>query len=205
MSAAVLWMLLWLGLGILVVQRRTLAIALLCAQSLVLGAFALHESIASHSGFLIAGGGLIARGILLPTLLALIVRDTRESRRVAGERHALPRFLLGLLTMSAVATLTPDFAFRSVADGKTAIALVALGALIAATRRPIVFQLIGFLVAENGVFLAGLSVAGGLPGIVEMALVLDLLLLLVVAGAFGTKIHERFGTSDTTVLRSLRD
>jgi len=89
--------------------------------------------------------------------------------------------------------------------GQGAVALVVLGIMIAALRRPVVFQAIGFLVAENGVYLAGLSVEGGLPGAVELALLFDLLVVLAVAGAFGAKIHEEFGTSDTTVLRRLRD
>lgn len=205
MSAPVLWILLWLGLGIVIVQRRSIAIALLGAQSMVLGIVAIHESISTGAGFFIAGSGLIARGLLLPLMLALIVRGTREPRRVAGERYALPRLLLAVIAMGTAAALIPDFGFKHVAEGKAAMALVVLGIVIAAVRRPVVFQAIGFLVAENGVYLAGLAVAGGLPGVVEMALLFDLLLVLVVAAAFGAKIHEEFGTSDTTVLRSLRD
>lgn len=205
MSTTILWILLWLGLGIVIVQRRSMAIVLLGTQSLVLGIVAIHESVSTGTGFFIAGSGLIARGLLLPLMLALIVRGTREPRRVAGERYALPRLMLAVVAMGTAAASIPDFGFKHVAEGKAAMALVVLGIVIAAVRRPVVFQAIGFLVAENGVYLAGLAVAGGLPGVVEMALLFDLLLLLVVAAAFGAKIHEEFGTSDTTVLRSLRD
>jgi hydrogenase-4 component E len=68
-----------------------------------------------------------------------------------------------------------------------------------------VFQVVGFLVAENGVYLAGLAVAGGVPGAIELALLFDLVAVLAVAAAFGAKIHEEFGTSDTNLLRGLRD
>lgn len=205
MSTPVLWTLLALGLGIVIVQRRRMAIVLLSVQSLMLGVIAIEDAIGSASGLVVAGVVLIARGVVLPVLLWYVVRGTREPRRVAGERYALPRLLLALLATGLAATLIPSFEFVDSADAKAAFALVVLGIVIAAVRRPVVFQAIGLLVAENGVYLAGLSVAGGLPGIVELALLFDLLLVLVVAAAFGTKIHEEFGTSDTTVLRSLRD
>ena len=205
MNDLVIWVLLALGVGIVVVQRRSMAIALLSAQSLVLGVIAVNESLDSRVDLIIAGIGLVARGLVLPVLLALIVRGTREPRRVAGERYMLPRLVLAVFAMGVAAALTPDFGLVHGAEGQAAIALVVLGIVIATVRRPVVFQAIGFLVAENGVYLAGLAVVGGLPGVVEMALVFDLMLVLVVAGAFGTKIHEEFGTSDTTVLGNLRD
>lgn len=205
MSTTVLWTLIALGLGIVIVQRRRMAIVLLCIQSMTLGVIAILDTVGSPSGLVIASLVLVARGVVLPALLWYVVSGTREPRRVAGERYALPRLLVALLATGLAVSLIPSFEFIASAEGRTAFALVVLGILIAAVRRPVVFQAIGLLVAENGVYLAGLSVAGGLPGIVEIALLFDLLLVLVVASAFGTKIHEEFGTSDTTVLRSLRD
>jgi hydrogenase-4 membrane subunit HyfE len=48
-------------------------------------------------------------------------------------------------------------------------------------------------------------VAGGIPAAIELALLFDVLAVLTVAAAFGSKIHEHFGTSDTSLLRELRD
>ncbi len=205
MSAPVLWALVGLGLGVVVVRRRSTAITLLAAQSLLLGAVAIEEALSAHTGLLIAGAGLIARGLILPALLRRVVRSTREPRRVATERFVLPRLVAAVAVMVTAAALAPPIGFDPRGAGQAAVGLVVLGIVSAALRRPVVFQAVGFLIAENGVYLAGLSVEGGLPGAVELALLFDLLVVLAVAGAFGAKIHEHFGTSDTTVLRTLRD
>jgi hydrogenase-4 membrane subunit HyfE len=60
-------------------------------------------------------------------------------------------------------------------------------------------------VAENGLYLAALSVPGGLPVFIELGLVFDLVVVVSVAGAFSAKIHEELGTGDTSLLGSLRD
>ena len=46
---------------------------------------------------------------------------------------------------------------------------------------------------------------GGLPGIVEIGVLFDLVIVVAVAAAFTTRIHDEFGTGDTTMLESLRD
>jgi hydrogenase-4 component E len=86
-----------------------------------------------------------------------------------------------------------------------AVGLVALGLATAIVRRPAIFQALGFLIAENGLYLAALSVAGGLPMFIELGLAFDLVVVVSVAGAFSAKIHGEFGTSDTSLLRRLRD
>ena len=86
-----------------------------------------------------------------------------------------------------------------------AVALVALGIAIAVVRRAAIFQALGFLVAENGLYLAALVAPGGLPAVIELGLVFDLVVVVVVAAAFSAKIHEQLGTGDTCLLGELRD
>jgi len=204
MSAAPMWALIGLGFGIVVVRRRTTAIALVAAQSLLLGALAVAEAADARTGLAIAAGALIARAIVLPLLLLRVVRVTREPRRVV-ERHALARLVGAVLAVVVAAPLVPAFGLERAGAGNAAFALVVLGIVIAAVRGPVVLQAVGFLVAENGVYLAGLAVAGGLPGAIELGLLFDLLVVLAVAAAFGSKIHEEFGSGDTGLLRGLRD
>ena len=72
-------------------------------------------------------------------------------------------------------------------------------------RRAAIFQALGFLVAENGLYVAALAVHGGLPAVIELGLVFDLVVVVVVAAAFSAKIHEHLGTGDTGLLGELRD
>jgi hydrogenase-4 component E len=204
MSPVSMWALIGLGLGIVVVRRRTTAIGLMAAQSLMLGVLAVGEAADAGTGRAIAAGALIARAILLPLLLLRIVRVTREPRRVV-ERHALGRLVAAVVVVVVAAPLAPAFGLDQPGAENAAFALVVLGIVIAAVRGPVVLQAVGFLVAENGVYLAGLAVAGGLPGAIELGLLFDLLVVLAVAAAFGSKIHEEFGSGDTGLLRGLRD
>lgn len=199
-----MWALIGLGLGIVVMRRRTTAIGLVAAQSLLLGALAVGEAADAGTGLAVAAGALIARAIVLPLLLLRIVRMTREPRRVV-ERHALARLVVAVVAVVVAAPLVPAFGLEQAGAENAAFTLVVLGIVIAAVRGPVVLQAVGFLVAENGVYLAGLGVAGGLPGAIELGLLFDLLVVLAVAAAFGSKIHEEFGSGDTGLLRGLRD
>lgn len=205
MSGAVLWTLVGLGLAIVVVRRRTVALALLAAQSLLLGALALHDAAGGASAMLVPAVVLIARGVALPVLLARVVALTREPRRLAGERFALGRLVLALAVVLSAATLVPQLQLDRPGTVRAALALVPLGIAIAALRRPVVFQAVGFLVAENGVYLASLAVRGGMPGAIELGLVFDLVAIVAVAAAFGAKIHEQLGSGDSGLLETLRD
>jgi hydrogenase-4 component E len=205
MSTELLWLLVGLGLAVVVVRRRTVAIGLLAIQSLLLGVAAVDDAVTDHHGLIVAAVVLLARGVLLPGLLLRVVHGTREPRRVQSEGLAMPRLILAVgVTILAVA-LIPSFGLDQPGAEHATAALVVLGIVIAAVRRPVVFQIVGFLVAENGIYLAGLTVEGGVPAAIELALLFDLLAVLTVAAAFGAKIHEHFGTSDTSLLRGLRD
>jgi hydrogenase-4 component E len=200
-SAAFLWALVALGFAVVVVRRRSMGIVLMGVQSILLGIHAIGDT---HDVWL-AIAILAGRGIVLPVALLAVVRGTRERRRVSSELLALPRLVVAASAVAAGAALAPSFGLIDPAAERTAIALLVLGIVIAAVRQAVVFQVVGFLVAENGVYLAGLAVSGGVPGAIELALLFDLVAVLAVAAAFGTKIHEHFGTSDTNLLRGLRD
>ena len=94
MSGAVIWTLVALGLAVLVVRRRSLAVALVTAQALVLVGFALDE--AESSGDVIAAGALAVRAVVLAGLF-LAARLAHPSgatgtgaRGTAGARRASP-------------------------------------------------------------------------------------------------------------------
>ena len=76
---------------------------------------------------------------------------------------------------------------------------------IAVLRRATIFQALGFLVAENGLYLAALAAPGGLPAVIEVGLVFDLVVVVAIAAMFSARIHEQLGTSDTALLGELRD
>ncbi len=100
--------------------------------------------------------------------------------------------------------LVPDVGLEAPAqDG--AVALLALGVAIAVLRRATIFQALGFLVAETGLYVAALGAPGGLPAVIEIGLLFDLVVIVAIAAMFSARIHEQLGTSDTGLLEELRD
>ena len=79
MSGLLVWLLVALGLGVVVVRRRTLAVGLVTAQALVLAVAALRATGGSE---VVAAAALAVRAFALAALLLLVVSRTRESRRV---------------------------------------------------------------------------------------------------------------------------
>lgn len=190
-----------LGLGVVLVRRRSFAIALVSAQSLALGLLALD-----HDGeLLVAGLVLVVKALALPALLVAVLRRTREPRLVAAAAGPLVR-LAGTAAAAALAVvLLPPLGTGDAHAERTAVALVVIGLSIVVARRPALFQLLGLIVAENGLSLLALSVPGGLSYVIELGALFDLALVVVVASFFTRRIHGELGTGDTELLRGLRD
>ena len=65
-----------------------------------------------------------------------------------------------------------------------------VGIAIVVARRPAFMQMLGLLVAENGLSLLAVSVPGGLPYVIELGALFDLVLVVTVAAAFTQRIHR---------------
>ena len=76
--------------------------------------------------------------------------------------------------------------------------------LLMMTRRLALSQIIGFLVLENGIFLYGLTQTHGMPLMIEMGVVFDVLVGVLVAGVVIFRLNRSFEHIDVTQLRGLR-
>jgi hydrogenase-4 component E len=192
------------GFGIVLVRRRSLAIVLVGAQAMLLGVGALSLD-TGGGGMAVAGVILLVRAAALPALLLVARSRTREPALVVPATTMVVRLVVGAAVVAvAVAALPPlGLGDRAVEHG--AVALLCLGIATVVTRRPAILQIIGVIVAENGVYLLAISVPGGLPSVVELGVLLDLILLVTVTVAFSRRIHEEVGSGDVDLLRGLRD
>ena len=194
-----------LGLAVVVVRRRSVAIALVAAQSLALGIGALGLTSGRSSDFLVASLVLLTKALVLPVLLYAVMLRTREPRLVVAAAGPLMRLALAGAVALAAATLVPRLGLSSAHTERTAVALLLVGVAIVVARRPVLFQLLGLIVAENGLSLLAISVPGGLSYVIELGALFDLALVVTVAAAFTHRIHAELGTGDTELLRGLRD
>lgn len=205
MSAALVDVIFVLGVGVIVVRRRTIAVLLIAAQSLALGVGALGLASGRSGEYLVASLVLLTKAAILPTLLLVVLRRTRESRLVTAAAPGLVRLAGGGAVAFLAVTLVPPLGLGDVRTEHVAIALVLTGIAIVVARRPAFMQLLGLIVAENGVSLLAISVPGGLSYVVELGALFDLALVVTVAATFTRRIYAELGTGDTELLRGLHD
>jgi hydrogenase-4 component E len=199
------WLALGLAFGVLVVRRRSVALLLTAAQSLLVAIAALATTPGRTREFLAAGLVLVVRAVLLPAVLAISLRRTREPRRITAGITPLARFAVGVAVVVSAGALVPSFGLGSAAAEHACVGLVALGITTVMLRRPTLFQVCGLLMAENGLAVAAVSVSGGIPFAIELGIAGDLVLLVLVATAFHERIFGQFGSGNTALLRELRD
>lgn len=205
MSGAAVALVVALGLGVMLARRRSLATLLVSAQASVLGVSALTLAESGGAGLAVAGAILLARALALPLLLVLIRRRTPEPAPVTPATGVAVRLTVATAASLVAVAATPPLGLGDPAAEQGAVAVLSLGIAIVAMRRPALTQVLGILVAENGVYMLAISVPGGLPAAIELGVLFDLALVVVVAAAFTRKIHGEVGSGDTDLLRGLRD
>src|SRR5579871_4674058 len=158
MTDALVSVVLILGVAIIAVRRRTIAIGLLAGQSLALGIGALTLAGRRSSDYLAAGLVLITKALILPVLLYWLIRRTREPRLVVAANGPLVRVSVAVALAICAGVLIPSLGSGALHSERAAVALVLVGIAIVVMRRPTIFQVLGLIVAENGVALLAVSV-----------------------------------------------
>jgi hydrogenase-4 membrane subunit HyfE len=197
-SGALIWLLVALGLGVVVVRRRSVAVGLVTAQALLLAVSAAHETAA-------AAAVLAVRALALAALLLLVVSRTREPRPVRAGVAPIARAGLAVGFALALTWLIPAIGLESRNAERGVLALIAFGIMAAATRRATLFQVLAIVLCENGLALAALQLPGGSPTALELGVAFDLTLVALVAVVFHERIFAEFGAGDSAALGSLRD
>lgn len=84
------------------------------------------------------------------------------------------------------------------------ISVMMIGLFFMINRKKAVSQIIGFLVIENGLFTAAMLFTNGMPLVVDMGILVDLLTAVMVMGILVFRINENFDSIDLNKLRNLR-
>jgi hydrogenase-4 membrane subunit HyfE len=201
-SGTLAWLVVGLGVLVLVVRRRSLAVAIVTLQAVLLTSKAIED--AQTRPELGAAAALGLRTAALAALFLLLVARTREPRPVRAGTAPLVRAAAAVSFALALIWLIPQIGLGSREVERAVLALVAFGIVTAATRRATLFQVLGIVLVENGLALAALQLRGG-SALIECGVAFDLLLVALVAAVFHERIFTEFGAGDTAALRSLRD
>jgi hydrogenase-4 component E len=165
------------------------------------------EHAAAHY-YLLAAGVIGIKALAIPWYLDYTAARVGVRRDLGATLHPT---LAQLAAIGALATgfflagrIAPPQATAPGAGGM-ALCLLLVGMLLMLTRRLAISQVIGFLVLENGIFLYALTQTHGIPMMVEMGILLDVLVGVMIAGLVIFRLNRSFEHIDVTRLRGLKD
>lgn len=198
--------LLALGTSRLPVLIRAVAVqgVLLGLLPLVLEAHAFDWRLALITLATVAG-----KGVLIPGLLNRAMRTSNIARELEPFIGYIPSLLLGAGgAIAAVALarhlpLLPEHVGTLHIPG--AIALILTGFILLIGRTKAISQVCGYLILENGIYLAGLLLIRSTPILVEFGILLDVTVGVFVIGIIVDRIQRAFDSLDTRKLTALHE
>ena len=196
--------------AVLVTDRLSTCIRIMAAQGMLLGL--LPVWVASRASFhiaLLVGGTLLIKTVVLPRVLLWAIREASVRRELDPSIGYGTSVLLGLIAVGGAFAFAarlprmPDSSLPLLVP--VSLATLMMGFIVLTTRRKALSQVIGYLMLENGIFLFGLTLANGLPLVVEMGVLLDVLVGVFIMGLVLFQISRELETLDSRHLTELRD
>ncbi|MGP7995994.1 MAG: hypothetical protein ACLPKI_01465 [Streptosporangiaceae bacterium] len=193
-------------------------VRLYAAQSALISVLALVVAAARHLPdlYVLAGLSFALKVVIVPLVLRRLLRglgaegagpgwtDIAGSGSVSLANTVLLAIgvaAFGVFSMAALGLRSPVLPGTALA---ISVAVVLVSFVLMIMRRDVASQAIGFFSLENGVSLTSLVVAAGLPLILEVVFLFDLLVVALVFGLLIRVHHGRVDSLSTAELTSLR-
>jgi len=161
--------------------------------------------------YIIALTLLLQRAILVPLFLHGIARRLNVTRDPGMIVPAPLTMHLSVLLFGLSFFVGQHLPMPSAVSGPIVIASATgsishlfSGLVMMLTRRLALSQIVGFLTLENGVYLFALSQTDGLPLLMEMAVFIDILGAVMIAGVLMFSIKKSFEHIDVSRLKELK-
>lgn len=179
-------------------------------QSLVVTGLALYVAASKHIDelYVLAAVSLILKVVIVPALILRLLRDADTDLAGSSKLGVASAILIALVVAAfgffAVGSLHVSSSSLPTSSLAIACAIILVAFVLIIVRADVVSQAIGFFSLENGVSVASLVVASGLPVIVDIAFLFDLLVAVVVFGVIMRVHHARNDTLSTSDFDRLR-
>ena len=144
--------------------------------------------------WIVAGITLLVKAIALPWLLLRVIRRVgirREIEPVVPITATLA--IAGGIVVLAFHLSSSLGAVRQAITGNAlpvGIALTLMGVLVMMSRREALTQMVGLFASENGIFFTAMAVSQGMPLIIEIGVVLDVILGALVMGVMVLRVRS---------------
>ena len=194
-----------------VARRRTAAaIGAYAWNSRSLAGIALVVAIVTGAHHILIAALLVlaVKGFVIPALLRRALASSPGEHR-AEEKVRVPTGLLicgALVVIGFNQTRTLFGPTHSILSSclPVSVATALTGMYLMVSRRTAVMQVVGLVIVENAIFLSAVSLTYGMPLVVEMGVLLDVMVGVALLGFFVGRIEESFESADTTLLTSLK-
>jgi len=185
------------------------AIYAVAAQAVLLGiaGAVLGAATGNIDLWVIAGITIVVKAIVLPWLLIRVVK------RINIGRDIEPVISINITLLFAAGIVVLAFhlsaslgSVRQAITGNAlpvGIALILLGVLVMASRRKALVQMVGLFASENGIFFTAMAISQGMPLIIEIGVILDVVLGALVMGILVLRVRSSVDT-DIADLESLK-
>ncbi|OGW55605.1 MAG: hypothetical protein A2Y81_05530 [Nitrospirae bacterium RBG_13_43_8] len=150
---------------------------------------------------------LLSKGIVIPLFLKKIVRQMKVTHDIEPYiSNTLSLAISGILVAVVYTSLREGIFITGVSKNvlQISVAVILIGLFIMITRRKAITQVIGLLFMENGLFLAGFSLTYGMPIIIELGVLFDMLMGVIILGIFSVQIKRAFTSADLDKLTTLK-
>jgi len=160
--------------------------------------------------YLIAILTLLFRGLLLPYLIWRIIRRLEVDREIHEILQPSSGLVIGaLFVMFALAVsyrISAEFHLEltvAVLALTVMLSMKLIGFLMLAVRHEAISQILGLLVLENGIFLGSQILVPGMPLLIELVILFDLLIVVACFGVLVRYLLALVGTTSTLQLKRL--
>ena len=150
---------------------------------------------------------VLTKGILIPLFLRRIIRRMRAAHEVKPYiSNSLSLATSGILVAVVYASLKGGIFVTGFSKDvlQISIAVILISLFIMITRHKALTLVMGLLFMENGLFLAGFSLTFGMPTIIELGVLFDMLMGVLILGIFAVQIKRVFASADLDKLTVLK-
>ncbi len=185
-------------------------VRLYALQSLAVSVLAVVVAATRHEAdvYALAGLSFALKVVIVPSVMTRLLRDVEVdlagSAKLGVASSTLVALGVSVFGFFAIGSLHVHSSLLPSTTLAVASAVVLVAFVLIVLRSDVVSQAMGFFSLENGVSIASLVVAAGLPLVVETTFLFDLLVAVVAFGIIMRVHHGRSKTLSTDELDRLR-
>jgi hydrogenase-4 component E len=186
-------------------------IRLFLIQSIFLAAFEFTVAYSQDEPhiYIMAVMTFVIKVLVIPKMLYYIMDRIKVNDKLVLSVGVPGSMLLSAaLIMLSYFVSEPLVATLATAERNTLVlsfSIMLISISMMATRRKAVSEVVGLLMAENGLFLGAIALSNGMPFIVELGAFFDVLMAVIIVGIFAFRINKSFDSVDDTLLRRMRE